>query len=198
MSDSHLERLKAQNKSLHRMQRLVSNLLDLSELELTETCSAENFILNELVESVVDDFQPLVQDQNINFLVRVDDNITVKANKDKIKRMLINLVDNALKYNQLDGEILLQIHADKKDMSIICNVHNTGPGVPAEDFERVFEQFYRVEKSRSPTLGGSGLGLTIVKRIVDLHGGEILLRSNPGKLTQVRVALPILVDNLSS
>ena len=189
LPDSLQQRLDAQSKTLLRMNRLVKNLLDLSALELTETCQAEHFSFNELAREVMEDFQPLMQERDIHCLVQLDDPLNLVADQEKIKRMLINLVDNAIKYNRPGGEIRLR--AERRDGTCIITLFNTGPGVPAEDRERVFEQFYRVEKSRATALGGSGLGLTIVRRIVELHGGTVTLQSKPGEWTQFDVVLPL-------
>lgn len=191
LTESQLQRLEAQNKTLLRMQRLVNNLLDLSVLELSETHSTEKFIFGELINSVVGDFEPLLQQTKIFLSAQVDENIEVTADKEKIKRMLINLFDNAVKYNYENGEIKLQVHAVKKSRNVTILLFNTGPGIPSEDIEKVFDQFYRVEKSRSTSLGGAGLGLTIVKRIVELHGGNISIKSKPGMWTQIDITLPI-------
>lgn len=189
LSDSLRQRLDAQSKTLLRMNLLVKNLLDLSALELTETCEAETFSFHELARAVLEDFQPLIEDQGIHCAVQIDDRLNLLADREKIKRMLINLVDNAIKYNRTDGEIRLQAGQRGKNCDIL--LFNTGPGIPAEDRERVFEQFYRVEKSRAASLGGAGLGLTIVRRIVELHGGTVSLQSKPGEWTQVHVVLPL-------
>lgn len=186
------ERYETQLKTLLRMGRLVKNLLDLSTLELSETLAIEEFNLNELVDSVIEDFRPLIQQQNIQLSVQMDDSISVKADKDKIKRVMINLLENAIKYNQEGGEIQLKVYSKPQDDTINVSLFNTGMGIPAADCDRVFEQFYRVEKSRSSSLGGSGLGLTIVKRIVDMHGGEISLSSKPGNWTKIQMVLPVL------
>lgn len=197
LPEPYQQRVELQNKTLLRMNRLVKNLLDLSALELSETCNNENFSLNELIESVVEDFQPLIHGENINLMVQMDDACQVRADREKIKRICINLFDNAIKYNQQDGEVRLQVVPGKEDRNVRISLFNTGPGVPVEDRERIFEQFYRVEKSRSTALGGSGLGLTIVKRIVDLHGGKISVQSKLGKWIQFDLDLPILTGSSS-
>ncbi|MHB8789512.1 MAG: sensor histidine kinase [Desulfobulbaceae bacterium] len=189
LTDSLKHRLDAQNKALLRMNRLVKNLLDLSALEMSETCEAETFAFSELARSVLEDFQPLIEDQSIHCAVQLDNRLNLHADREKIKRMLINLLDNAIKYNRMRGEIRLQAGQRGKNCDIL--LFNTGPGIPAEDWERVFEQFYRVEKSRAASLGGAGLGLTIVRRIVELHGGTVSLQSKPGEWTRVHVVLPL-------
>lgn len=189
LPDSLQQRLDAQSKTLLRMNRLIKNLLDLSALELAETCQRECFSFNELASEVLEEFQPLLQEQDIQCLAQVEDRLDLQADQEKIKRMLINLMDNAIKYNRPGGEIRLQ--ARREGGNWVMALFNTGPGIPAAEQYQVFEQFYRVEKSRAIALGGSGLGLTIVKRIVELHRGTITLQSKPGEWTQVHVILPL-------
>ena len=189
LPDSLQQRLDAQSKTLLRMNRLVKNLLDLSSLELAETCQANHFSFNELADEVLEEFQPFLQEQEIKYNILVDDHLDLCADQEKIKRLLINLVDNAIKYNQPGGEIRLAARQEGRNM--VLELFNTGSGIPLEDQKRVFEQFYRVEKSRATSLGGSGLGLTIVRRIVELQGGTVTLQSKPGEWTQVRVILPL-------
>ncbi|MHB1351589.1 MAG: HAMP domain-containing sensor histidine kinase, partial [Desulfobulbaceae bacterium] len=194
LPDSLQQRLDAQSKTLLRMNRLVKNLLDLSSLELAETCQVEHFSFKELAREVLEEFQPLLQEQGIQSLSQMEDRLDLLADQEKIKRMLINLVDNAIKFNKPGGEIRLQ--AGRQGENLVMILFNTGLGVPAEEQERVFEQFYRVEKSRAMALGGSGLGLTIVRRIVELHRGTITLQSKPGEWTQVQVVMPVVLEKL--
>lgn len=189
LPDSLQQRLDAQSKTLLRMNRLVKNLLDLSSLELAETCQEEHFSFKELAREVLEEFKPLLQEQGIQNLSQIEDRLDLLADQEKIKRMLINLVDNAIKFNKPGGEIRLQ--AGRQGENLIMILFNTGPGIPTEEQDQVFEQFYRVEKSRATSLGGSGLGLTIVRRIVELHRGTITLQSKPGEWTQVQVVMPL-------
>ena len=188
MPELYQQSLENQDKILLRMQRLIKSLLDLSALELAETCEMEEFSFNQLVAEVAEDFQPLLCDLHIDYLARIADDIPLLADKEKIKQVLINLFDNAIKYNSPEGEIRLDAALTGK--KVVFDLFNTGPGIPAADREKVFEQFYRVEKSRATALGGAGLGLTIVKRIVSLHKGEITMQSKPGEWTNIRISIP--------
>ncbi len=106
-----------------------------------------------------------------------------------LTRAFSNLLDNAIKYNVVGGKITVEAKQGPDTMTI--TVANTGPGIEDAEIDKVFEQFFRVEKSRSIEHGGSGLGLAIAKRIVELHNGTIQLESQPGKWTQVTVRLPL-------
>ncbi|GAB4340421.1 MAG: ATP-binding protein [Desulfobulbaceae bacterium] len=175
-----------------RMDRLVRNLLDLSALEMDRTQGRENFLLNDLVREVIDEFQPLLQRMRIGCTLRMEEAMRVWADREQLRRLFINLMDNAVKYNREGGEIRLQAVSRDATGEVQVLLFNTGEGVPAADRDKVFDQFYRVEKSRSTAFGGSGLGLTLSKRIVELHGGRIVLESKPGQWTQIDMALPIL------
>ena len=107
----------------------------------------------------------------------------------KLTRAFSNILDNAIKYNITGGTVTVK--GNEADGSAAISITNTGPGISEEDIDKVFDQFFRVEKSRSIKLGGSGLGLAIVKRIIELHNGKVRLESRPGRWTSVSVKLPL-------
>lgn len=165
------EKLLSQERTLSRISYLVKSLLDLSRLEMTDTLEKEPIELNKLIESVAEEFQGLMLEKHLQFTADIAVPLIVNADLEKIRRVLINLLDNAIRYNQPQGEIRCRAFADGEQVTLV--LANTGPGISQEDRIRVFDQFYRCEKSRSTTRGGSGLGLTIVKRIVEMHKGAI-------------------------
>ncbi len=181
-------RLIKQNDTLQRMRRLVKNLLDLSALEAKETIDFEEFALSPLVRSVHDDYIEMLKDREIDMKIDVPEDLRIRGDRDSLQRVLINLVDNAIKYNMDRGRI--EIAAEVRNNMVHVSVFNTGKGIPRKDIRRVFEQFYRVEKSRSSQYGGSGLGLPIVKRIVELHRGDITIESDSNAGTRVNIRLP--------
>jgi signal transduction histidine kinase len=184
-------RLIKQYDTLQRMRRLVKNLLDLSALEAKETVDFEEFVLSPLVRSVHDDYIELFKAKQIEMKIDVPEDLRIRGDRDSLQRVLINLVDNAVKYNMDCGRI--EIAAEVKNNMVHLSIFNTGIGIPSKDIDRVFEQFYRVEKSRSSKYGGSGLGLTIVKRIIELHRGNITIESEPNAGTRINIRLPIQV-----
>lgn len=188
LSSSLRERMLSQQTTLARMDRLVKNLLDLSVLELKNTYEPTGYDLAKQVHSILDEFSEIFEIESINVIVDMPGSIPIFADKEKLQRVLINIIDNAIKYNKKNGEIKLIV---SKNDTITLEVYNTGVGIPQDDLERVFDQFYRVEKSRSRTHGGSGLGLSIVKQIINLHGGSITIESKPGAWVQVGITLPI-------
>lgn len=177
-----------QTDILRRMKRLVKNLLDLSELQMKKNISFTELDLFNTVKSVCDDYADLLAARDIFVDIIVPENLTIRCDKDSFHRALINLIDNAIKYNIDGGRI--EIAAEKKDRQIFLSILNTGKNIPEKDIDLVFEQFYRVEKSRSLEHGGSGLGLTIVKKIIELHKGSISIESLPDSRTRVNIVLP--------
>lgn len=174
---------------LHRMSRLIRNLLELSVLELGEGINVERIDLPEVITSVLQDFKPVFEASGLNIMVDVPGDFEIEADRQKIRRMLVNLVDNAVKYNREGGRIELTLKTG--DGSCRLSLFSTGGGISEADLNRVFEQFYRVEKSRSLQYGGSGLGLSIVKRIIERHGGSVSMSSETGVGTRVEIHLPL-------
>jgi len=151
----------------------------------------EELNLSELAKSVHDDFVEVLEARHIDVTIHIPEGLRIMGGRDSLHRVLINLVDNAIKYNVDGGKI--EITAEAKHDNVYLSVFNTGSGIPEKDINRVFDQFYRVEKSRSSQYGGSGLGLTIVKRIIELHRGNITIESEPEAWTRVNIHLPNII-----
>lgn len=188
LSDSFRRRLVSQMDILRRMSRMVKNLLDLSALELKETVEVHELNLSDLARSVLEDYQEVFAARRVGLSVDIPERVEIRGDEDQLRRALINLVDNAVRYNREGGRI--EIRISKEDRGIHLSLYNTGTGIAKGELPKVFEQFYRVEKSRSLQHGGSGLGLTIVKRIIELHGGSVEIESELGAWTSVHVYLP--------
>jgi len=145
--------------------------------------------MTELLSSLISEYQYLADAQHIEMDVRVPGRLVVQGDAEMLGRAFSNILDNALKYNVHCGRVDVVVDAHQMDSTI--TVTNTGPGVPKSEVSKVFQQFYRVEKSRSMENGGSGLGLAMVKRIVELHRGSVAFESDPGGLTMVTIRLPL-------
>jgi len=189
LPESFLRQLDVQCRNVLRMDRLVKTLLELSILEIKALMTPEPFSLTDLVHSVLGDFAPLMERADIRLETEMHRQIEIWGDKDKIRRALINIFDNAVKYNAENGRI--QVNVSRQKDRIQLSVYNTGSGIPMEDLPKVFDAFYRVEKSRSLQFGGSGLGLAIVKRIVQLHGGSVKLESEEGVWARITMVLPV-------
>ncbi|MBU1419069.1 MAG: HAMP domain-containing protein [Proteobacteria bacterium] len=188
LPDVFRDKLISQQATLSRMDRLVRNLLDLSVLECKKSYEPEEYDLVGQIHSVLKEFAEIFKTEGIRITVSMPSALSVFADREKIRRVLINLIDNAIKYNQTNGEI--RVRGNDETDKITLEIYNTGTGIAQEELGKVFDQFYRVEKSRSIAHGGSGLGLSIVKRIVELHGGTITIESDAGAWAQVRILLP--------
>jgi len=177
-------------KSVDRLVVLVNDLSSISEIESGEMkMKAEKFDVHKLVEEVYEDVLYLVKKsgQTLGFKTGSDVNLKAHADRLKIKQALINLVVNAIKYGRLKGSVKCGLY--DMDAYILVEITDDGNGIPAESLTRVFERFYRVEKSRNRDDGGSGLGLSIAKHIIEAHGQSIHAKSEEGKGTTLSFTL---------
>ena len=156
-----------------RLSKMVKTLLDMSELQTV--ARDDEIALDALVEEVLADLEPLAQEKNIQ-LVQKCEPVSMMGSDILIYRLVYNLVENAIKYNRLDGTVT--VRATEKEGHICIRVEDTGNGIPEELKERVFDPFFRVDKSRSRALGGVGLGLALVHEIVRVHDGEVTIKDN--------------------
>ena len=167
-----------------RLNKMVKTLLDMSELQTVGR--DDEIILDALVDEVLEDLEPLAEGKNIRLIGKCKD-ITMVGSDILIYRLVYNLVENAIKYNHSGGQVT--VTADRKEKHVYLSVEDTGTGIPEELKERVFEPFFRVDKSRSRELGGVGLGLALVREIVRVHDGSIAVKSNPSGGTIFEVVL---------
>lgn len=189
LPQDYIRQLLSQMDILRRMRRMVKQLLDLSALDLKEHLQLEVFELSSMLHQVLEDFDIVFSSRNISLETGIPPGYPYRGDRDKLSRMFINLIDNAVKYNQDGGKIVVKL-AEKNGWACI-SVWNSGPGIPDEDLPHVFDTFFRVDKSRSKTYGGSGLGLAIVKSIVQLHRGTVSMESQAGHWCLVTVHLPL-------
>ena len=169
-----LQMIKMVTEQNDRLSKMVKTLLDMSELQTVGR--DEQIIMDDLVDEVLEDLEPLAQEKNIKLIGKCKD-ITMVGSDILIYRLVYNLVENAIKYNHSGGQVTVTAYKEQKH--IYLSVADTGSGIPKELRERVFEPFFRVDKSRSRKLGGVGLGLALVHEIVRVHDGSITVRSNP-------------------
>jgi two-component system phosphate regulon sensor histidine kinase PhoR len=173
-----------------RLTMLINDILQLSEIETRQSdinISSNN--LGDIIDEVASILQSSADKKGVRLLVEADRKVDIVANRDRIKQMLINLVDNAINYNVETGEVRIRAH--KTDGRLIITVSDTGIGIAQQHLSRIFERFYRVDKGRSRNMGGTGLGLSIVKHIVNLYDGDIRVESEPGKGTEFIIQLPV-------
>ena len=177
-----LQMIKMVTEQNDRLSKMVKTLLDMSELQTVGR--DEQIIMDDLVDEVLEDLEPLAQEKNIKLIGKCKD-ITMVGSDILIYRLVYNLVENAIKYNHSGGQVAVIAYKEQKH--IYLSVADTGSGIPKELRERVFEPFFRVDKSRSRKLGGVGLGLALVHEIVRVHDGSITVKSNPSGGTILEV-----------
>ena len=177
-----LQMIKMVTEQNDRLSKMVKTLLDMSELQTVGR--DEQIIMDDLVDEVLEDLEPLAQEKNIKLIGKCKD-ITMVGSDILIYRLVYNLVENAIKYNHSGGQVTVIAYKEQKH--IYLSVADTGSGIPKELRERVFEPFFRVDKSRSRKLGGVGLGLALVREIVRVHDGSITVKSNPSGGTILEV-----------
>lgn len=172
-----------------RLYALINDILQLSEIEskLKDT-DLERLCLKYVIDDVFEVLQNIAQEKNIHLYNNVDEELFIKANRNRMKQLILNLVDNGIKYNKPNGSVTIE--AKKDAGKTVIFVRDTGIGIPKEHTARVFERFYRVDRGRSRDMGGTGLGLSIVKHIVNLYNGDIKVNTEVGKGTEFIIQLP--------
>lgn len=174
---------------LERMKKLVDDLLFLARADAEDEMPKEYFDLSGLLYKIYDAFMPLAQKKGLKLLLDNKDNITIYGNEFRIKQLITILLDNAIKYTDKGGKIELKLEVCASTLQL--SVRDTGEGIAKEHIGKIFDRFYRVDKSRSRSFGGSGLGLAIAKCIVNEHKGTINVVSEVSKGTEFTISLPI-------
>ena len=171
-----------------RLVTLIGDIIRLSQLDEGEVLPKERLDLLEVAQGAADDLQAEAEKKNVHLSVSGEP-AELEGVRQLIYEVAYNLGDNAIKYNVDGGSVSINVSSDGKNAKL--TVSDTGIGIAAEDQSRIFERFYRVDKSHSKESGGTGLGLSIVKHAVQYHGGRISMDSAPGKGTSLSVILPI-------
>ena len=177
------------NSQADRMSELISEMLSLAKMD-----DAENKLtlvpinMSKIVESMILMFDAVIYENNINLETNISKDLHINGDKESLKKLFSIIMDNAIKYTDKNGSITVSLFSDKNKVKMI--IRNTGEGIAPEDLERVFERFYRVDKSRDRETGGYGLGLSIASSIVKEHKGKIYARSKVGSFTSFIVEIP--------
>ncbi len=177
-------------KESSRLLKLIDDIIHLSRLNSNSGETLQDSVdLFELVQDECEFLIPAASKRNIR--IHCDgSNAVMQGNHTMLQEVVYNLCENAVKYNKDGGEVFITV--EPQEHQVRLSVRDTGIGIPKEHQERIFERFYRVDKSRSKETGGTGLGLSIVKHIVQLHKGKLSIESEPGKGTSITVLFPIL------
>ena len=187
------EEVKHYAKEIHhnsnRLLALINDIIHLSEMDRTEyEVPMQQVNLSELVQNNLESLRISAEQRAVS-LRYVGEPAIVYGNEDLLEELLWNLCDNAIRYNKENGMVKVQVEKTKEQVNLI--VTDTGIGIPLEHQNRIFERFYRVDKSRSKETGGTGLGLAIVKHIVAQHDAELILESMPGEGTKITISFPV-------
>jgi len=194
LSDYSRKVLRNMKDEVKRMTHLVSDLLTLARSDSgVPNLKVEKIDMVPSAVQLVDSAQTLANSKGINVNLQTPESLIVNGDPDRLKQLMYILLDNAIKYTPNGGEVNLTLSKEliEKQPALHITVQDTGIGIPAEDQERIFDRFYRVDKNRSRQMGGTGLGLAIAKWIVKAHHGTILVSSVPGEGSTFSVILPI-------
>ncbi len=179
------------SEEVKRLSRLVTGMLNMSKLEAGEMqINAKEFDLSESVIKTILNFETKINSKSIDILgLDTLEAFRVKADEDMIMQVIYNLIDNAIKFTPSNGVISFKLFS--ADNKAYFSIRNSGDGVSAEELEKIFERFYKIDKSRSFDVKGAGLGLYIVQNIIKLHGGEIKATSEEGHYTDFSFWIPL-------
>ena len=182
------ERLNSVNEEVIRLSHLVNQLKNLAKFDsYDDKLNLKNENLTQLIKNIIYNNESYALDKNIRIKYELED-VNANIDKEKISQVIINLISNAIRYTNLNGEILIKLYKKSDFIKII--VKDNGIGIPEESLDYIFERFYRVDKSRCRNTGGTGVGLTICKSIVDLHKGKIEVKSKLNEGSEFIITLP--------
>ena len=177
------------NSQADRMSELISEMLSLAKMDVAENkLTLVPINMSKIIESMILMFDAVIYENNINLETNISKDLHINGDKESLKKLFSIIMDNAIKYTDKNGSITVSLFSDKNKVKMI--IRNTGEGIAPEDLERVFERFYRVDKSRDRETGGYGLGLSIASSIVKEHKGKIYARSKVGSFTSFIVEIP--------
>lgn len=191
------EFLADMNNEVDRLNRIVNKLLYITKMDTYHEDDNKNFelvSLNDIVSGIEKNLQPLAKKDDITLVFTTPGEIFLMANKDVLWQGIYNIVDNAIKYTDADGYVLVTM--EQKNNQVIIEVRDTGVGISSEEIDKIFDRFYRVDKARARSTGGTGLGLAIALGAIRYHGGQIDVKSELGKGSSFTITLPDVVHSV--
>jgi len=175
-----------------RLKRLIEDLLVLSDIENKRDVNVPGIInIRKSVSEIISSIAPIAEARNIKILLDIDESLVIMGSEDRFKQMMLNLIENAIKYSKENGAVTIFTEVFPEEQKIILTVKDEGIGISSEHIERLFERFYRVDKSRSTKVGGTGLGLSIVKHIANLFEAELKVESDINKGSSFKVIFKV-------
>jgi len=179
-----------------RLKRLIEDLLILSDIENRRNVSMEQQIhVQQSLQEIISSIMPIAQARGIDVVLTVDPNLKIQGSEDRFKQMMLNLIENAIKYSRDGGAVRVSAEMVSETEQILIQVRDQGIGISPEHIDRLFERFYRVDKSRSSKAGGTGLGLSIVKHIANLFEAELKVESQMNEGSVFSVLFPSQTRN---
>ena len=172
---------------------LINNVLDLSKIEAGQLVLSLNpYSMGELVQTAFNSVEALAAEKKLELKAAVPQDLTIgKGDEQRLAQVLLNLLGNAIKFTEEGG---VRVEVTASDETFLVSVSDTGPGISEADQKRIFEEFHQADGSSTRKKGGSGLGLSIAKKIVEMHGGRIWVESIPGEGSVFRFTLPVQVE----
>lgn len=188
--EPNTERLNSVNEEVIRLTNLVNQLKNLAKFDSEKSkLNLTEINIEKLIKNIVYNNQGRALEKNINIVFNLE-SVNTYLDKDKISQVIVNLLSNAIRYTNAGGNIYINAYKEKESIKI--HFRDEGVGIPKESLNHIFERFYRVDESRSKDTGGIGVGLTIVKSIVDLHKGKIEVKSKQNEGSEFIITLPII------
>ena len=179
-----------------RLKRLIEDLLILSDIENRRNVSMEQQIqIQQSLQEIISSIMPIAQARGIDVVLEVNPSLKIKGSEDRFKQMMLNLIENAIKYSRDGGVVRVSGELLSETEQILIQVRDQGIGISPEHIDRLFERFYRVDKSRSSKAGGTGLGLSIVKHIANLFEAELKVESQMNEGSAFSVLFPSQTRN---
>lgn len=193
LDDAARDLLTIANRNAVQLGRIIDDLLDIEKLEQGgASLNLERLDLSSLAEHVVTTVEPLARQREVRLSSSIEKGVLLTGDSSRLSRVLTNLLSNAIKFTEAGGKVTLALHS--VDDRIVIDVSDTGIGIPPEHLDRVFDRFHQVDGTDRRKLGGAGLGLSIARTIVDMHGGTIEVQSVLGKGSVFCVELPVKVE----
>lgn len=193
-SHQELEDVKIISSATDRMDKIVGDLMLLAELDAAISLQSEDTVrLDEALKRIVSEFEAKFREKEIDLDLKACEAVSVRSSEDTVQKIFSNLIENAWRYTERHGHVSLSVTREQQFAKV--DVVDTGIGIPPESIPFIFDRFYRVDKSRSRASGGAGLGLSIVKALIEAHQGHLQVNSKVGEGTVFSVFLPAEIAN---
>lgn len=176
---------------IDREDKIINDLLELVKLDKTNAeLDIKSVNVNEMIESILKRLSPIAASMNVNLILESEREVTAQIDEVKLSLALTNIIENAIKYNRENGSVTVSLNSDHQNMMIA--IKDNGIGIPEESMAHIFERFYRVDKSHSREIGGTGLGLALARNIVIMHRGTIDVESVIGEGSEFTLHIPLV------